>query len=207
MTGWDENFLQKAIDTCTNDSGMITDCPLFNVVDEGKATSCSLDKKLSERVFNMLLSENVEGPLSELPGGMEVDSGAQPLPSPFAPVPTLVYAPAEPTQPSAPSPPGPVFKEQVPDEAAQAPGHDSYTETTAPPALPAATMAPAGDKSYFSTELVTKGAVVSKILWEEDVTTVTEYCDTTTTVAPTATAGQQQRRSAHLQRHAHGRRF
>jgi hypothetical protein len=35
ISGWDPVFLQQAINTCTNMSGQITDCGLFNVTNDG----------------------------------------------------------------------------------------------------------------------------------------------------------------------------
>ncbi|KAG5928173.1 hypothetical protein E4U42_001179, partial [Claviceps africana] len=62
-TGWPTEFLQRAIDTCTNESGRIEDCPLFNVVDHDTATSCKWETKLPAA----LAHEDVTGPMSTLP--------------------------------------------------------------------------------------------------------------------------------------------
>lgn len=208
--GWDEAFLQKAVNTCTNPSGKIEDCPLFDVVDEAKATSCGLQLPLPQLLF----SENVKGPVAKLPGNVEVgggsgDKGSGHVPS-AAPVPTLPYAPGErPSNPAAPLP-GQIFKDKSsPPAAAPATSTSAVAyaaaatpvvqPTTPPPPPPATTPAPE-TKSYYSTQYITSGNVVSKILWEEQFVYVT-----TTVQAPAGAAGRRRRRAAHMHGHGHGK--
>jgi hypothetical protein len=40
MNGWDTDVLQKAVDQCTADSGVVTDCPLFTFWDNDVAKNC-----------------------------------------------------------------------------------------------------------------------------------------------------------------------
>ena len=58
--GWDKDFLQSAIDQCTNLSGMIQDCPLFDIATVQEMHSCTVPK--------VQVQEEVEGPLDKLPG-------------------------------------------------------------------------------------------------------------------------------------------
>ncbi|KAI6093158.1 hypothetical protein F4821DRAFT_76382 [Hypoxylon rubiginosum] len=76
MSGWDQDFLQEAIDTCTNESGDIRDCALF--VDQGplqddeKQTSCLFD------VPSALANENVlANNLQNLPGNIQIQTGPE----------------------------------------------------------------------------------------------------------------------------------
>lgn len=44
IMGWEsEDFLQKALDTCQNDSGRIEDCPLFDIQSDSDAAKCTFD--------------------------------------------------------------------------------------------------------------------------------------------------------------------
>lgn len=66
VNAWDFNVLQKAIDTCLNDSGVFTDCPLFNVIDAQTAAQCKKTPSTTEQVF---------GTLNALPGNNPVTRG------------------------------------------------------------------------------------------------------------------------------------
>lgn len=207
MMGWEENFLQQAVDTCTNPSGRIQDCPLFDVVSEAKATACGLKNSLPQALFG----EDVKGPMIKLPGGM---TGSEPAASSPAARPSLTYKPGE--KPSAPASPlpGQIFKASssapaVPTTTA-VPTPSNYgakanpenatptTPTTPPPPPPPASTPAPDTQSYYSTQYVTNGNVVSKILWQEQLVYVTQYVDAVETAAPGAA---RRRRGAHL----HGR--
>ncbi|KAL2207808.1 hypothetical protein CC79DRAFT_1273027 [Sarocladium strictum] len=241
ITGWKPEFLQSAVDTCTSETGRIEDCPLFNVVDESTAQSCSMDKGMK------IMSENVKGPMKSLPGDVPIiseqgpEKGDEPAPDPPKPTSqaSMTYAPGElPSDPAKPLP-GQVFKESglgeeepaaptsapAPEPSPKeeikiqaAPVAEVSTEppaaSEAPPAAepipeepPAPTPEPEVPEpeptvSYFKTEYVTNGAVVSKILWEEEFVTVTEQIDATTTVVSPAVPTDARRRR-HLLGHRH----
>lgn len=89
--------------------------------------------------------------------------------------------------------------------------------TSGPPAVPTTTPAPevvppTDTKSYWSTQYITNGNLVSKILWDEKLVYVTELevetivvtVTSTAVVTPTTPAPRRRRRGAHL--HSHGRR-
>ncbi|QPG96429.1 hypothetical protein C2857_004155 [Epichloe festucae Fl1] len=220
ITGWDPEFLQSAIDTCTNPSGRIQDCPLFDVVDEGKASSCKMKKSL----LQVLSGENVLGPMLKLPGGIKIggmsiggmagehgNGQKKPAPSSSAstsPAPALAYPPGE--KVAAPAFPllGQVFKESNKDSSAPPAAtptkplvHDHPLDvkpTTTPPPPPP--PAPLPSQSYFSTQYVTNDNVVTKILWEETFVTVLEDGDSPAATAPAV--GHKHRR--HVAHHAHG---
>lgn len=68
MMGWEESFLQSAVDTCTNLSGEIQDCPLFDIQDDSIGAQCQL--KLPE----VLANENDETS-NGLPVNVPIQSG------------------------------------------------------------------------------------------------------------------------------------
>ncbi|OAA71478.1 WSC domain-containing protein [Cordyceps fumosorosea ARSEF 2679] len=208
MMGWDRDFLQQAVQTCTNPSGRIEDCPLFNVVDQGTATSCKLQKSLPEKLAAEI--KDILGPMASLPGGLSIfgDHGKPSLPetgssapSSTASKPTLSYTPGDKPTNSASPLPGQVFK-QVDSESGSA---ATPAPTTAPapvPASAAVTGAPSAtpEPSFYSTQYITNGNTVSKILWQEEIVTVTETAEPTAT----KTVDAAQRRRSHL--HGHARR-
>ncbi|OAA80561.1 WSC domain-containing protein [Akanthomyces lecanii RCEF 1005] len=218
MMGWDKDFLQQAVDTCTNPSGRIEDCPLFNVVDQGTATSCKLEKSLPQQLSTEI--KNILGPMANLPGDLSVfgDGGDPSKPetggdSPSTAgtatsKPTLSYTPGAKASNSASPLPGQVFKQvDSESESSESTPTPTPTTTTATPSAPVAvaaavTEAPTTtpEPSYYSTQFVTNGNTVSKILWEEELVTVTE------TLEPTATktVDAAKRRRSHL--HGHARR-
>ncbi|KAM0078215.1 hypothetical protein ACKRZS_009740 [Fusarium odoratissimum] len=262
IMGWEEEFLQDAINTCTSETGRIEDCPLFDVVSEQKATSCEM--KLPKALAN----EDVKGPMKELPGGDGVPYGdgsdvEQPDPTDGAHAPTLTYSPGDRPENSASPLPGQVFKvssaygapapgpssktttKDVPSSVEQKPslstdevliptidagnvGAAALKESTIAEPLPASapTTTPAPElqpvtetKSYFSTQFVTNGNLVSKILWDEEVVyvtdlqeevvvvTVTSTAVVTPSAAPAAAPPRRRRRGAHLHGHGHGHRY
>ncbi|KAL1890148.1 hypothetical protein Sste5346_008441 [Sporothrix stenoceras] len=64
MTGWDVDFLQDAVNTCTNPSGEIEDCPLFTIQSLADAQACQIDIPAN------VASDNTAGPAASLPGGV-----------------------------------------------------------------------------------------------------------------------------------------
>ncbi|TQV95619.1 hypothetical protein V2A60_000804 [Cordyceps javanica] len=222
MMGWKRDFLQEAVNTCTNPSGRIQDCPLFNVVDEATATSCKLQKSLPETLATEI--KNFLGPMAQLPGDLSVfgdnDNPSKPETNSGAPVatpasvskPTLSYTPGEKATNSASPLPGQVFKQADSESlssAASAPA-PAPTVPSAPVAVAAAvteeapitTAAPTtpAAPSYYSTQYITNGNTVSMILWQAEVVTVTETAE----AIATETVDASRRRRSHL--HGHARR-
>ncbi|KAF5012454.1 hypothetical protein FDECE_1506 [Fusarium decemcellulare] len=244
IMGWEEEFLQDAINTCTSETGKIEDCPLFDVISESEATSCEME------LPKVLAKEDVLGPMIKLPGGTGSsygdgsDDGASQAPGSTAGVkPTLSYTPGDRPENSASPLPGQVFKETSAYEApapslalpssqttliqiAQSvPGVDGSVgaavadptiaeaptsiPTSAPATTPAPEPAPPTDtKSYWSTQYITNGNLVSKILWDEKIVYVTELAVETEVVTVTSMAvvtpeARRRRRGAHLHGHGH----
>jgi hypothetical protein len=69
MTGWDVDFLQDAVNTCTNPSGQITDCPLFNIQTEEEGAKCKF------KTPEALVEDNCAGPADGLCGNVPIQAG------------------------------------------------------------------------------------------------------------------------------------
>ncbi|KAI9715112.1 MAG: hypothetical protein M1828_001047 [Chrysothrix sp. TS-e1954] len=77
MEGWQLGVLQQAVTKCTSLSGMVGDCPVFELVSEEAMASCKFDPPAAAA------RENVAGPSLDLPGDNPVQVGpasAQPHP-------------------------------------------------------------------------------------------------------------------------------
>ena len=210
--GWEEDFLQEAVDTCTNESGRIQDCPLFNIIEESEARECEMKTPLQ------LLAEQVLEGLKILPGDVEItfdenstpakpssssspggllggifkESSTSATPTTTSEVAAAVAPPPPPTTTSSPPPPPP-------------------PTTTSPPPPPSPTPTIDPNVSYESTQYITNGDIVTKILWDEEIVWVTEMVDATTTKIiqggppPTSVPepAPKRRRDAHLHAHNH----
>ena len=70
MMGWQsEDFLQSAIDTCTNLSGEIEDCPLFDIQSDSDSAQCTFDMP------SVLKNDQAEGPREGLPVDIPIQYG------------------------------------------------------------------------------------------------------------------------------------
>ena len=74
LDGWNKDVLSRAVETCTAESGVIQDCPVFNdenrFVPDAVMNSCAAP--------NPLPSEDVIGPIPYLPGCVAVTEGPGP---------------------------------------------------------------------------------------------------------------------------------
>ena len=70
ITGWNPVTLQAAVDTCTNMSGRIEDCPIFNIQPRADSEQCFLSN-------GMAASEDLSGPFKTLPGNSPYTSGPE----------------------------------------------------------------------------------------------------------------------------------
>lgn len=66
VMGWDKNILQQAVDECTNLSGMVEDCPVFQLYPDSTAEGC----KIAPRI-----DEDIQGPMEKLLGCNAVQAG------------------------------------------------------------------------------------------------------------------------------------
>lgn len=181
--GWEEDFLQDAVDTCTNASGEISDCPLFTIQDSATYSDCNFT------VPTTLVKELVDGLLTTLPGDPTIAYGPAPanagvaVQSSGAIVPTLSYSSGKSVATSATYSLGDIFiaKAAASDVVSSSAAAAVTVPTAAVPAkeeAPATTSAPSiasavATQSIFSTEYQTSAGVVDEILWVEEVVTVT----------------------------------
>ncbi|KAJ3281810.1 hypothetical protein HK104_011265 [Borealophlyctis nickersoniae] len=77
LNGWHRPTLQKAIDTCTADSGVIEECKAFQLFTGDQMRTCKLERPLG-------LNEVVTGTIPKL-----IMGGAAAAPKPTAPKPTV----------------------------------------------------------------------------------------------------------------------
>ena len=83
IMGWEEDHLQRAVDTCTSDSGRVEDCPEFKLIPDTQAEGCSIAPKINEQTT---------GTLTQLPGCNPVQPGpnrASPVTSGCAAAPSI----------------------------------------------------------------------------------------------------------------------
>lgn len=69
IQGWDPDFLQQAVDTCTNPSGEVSDCPLFDLQDDEAQGRCQFS------VPYVVKAEDVYSHTSGIPGNVPIQSG------------------------------------------------------------------------------------------------------------------------------------
>jgi hypothetical protein len=213
--GWEESFLQNAVNTCTNPSGQIQDCALFDIQSSDKYSNCNITG-----IPSAIAKENVVGAMSTLPGNPAIvsggyasgataggsGSGSKPTSSAAAPVtsvapsssalPTLSYQAGSSVASGSQYVPGAVFAAKsggdLSSSTAKGAGVTIPTTSTSAAAITSAPAAsPSSVQTFFSTEYQTNGQVVSEILWVEDVVTVTAG-------APSSTPAARKR---HLHKH------
>ncbi|KAK0703208.1 hypothetical protein B0T26DRAFT_815318 [Lasiosphaeria miniovina] len=211
MNGWNPDFLQKAVETCTNASGKIQDCPIFDIQSLEDQQKCSL------KVPNALVSEKIVGLVgNSLPEDVaiqyEPDSAMvknPALPTTTQELPLVGYSEGAQATGTAYQP-GQIFK-QSSSAAVPSPSVSlskvtaALAQATTPPTPTEATAPAAVDGSKYEvvkTDYITVSDVVSMIIVKEAI----DYVTITTTTA-TATGLAKARREVymhgHLGRHRH----
>ena len=191
--GWDEKFLQDASNQCTNPSGQIEDCPLFNIQTMDEFSSCNITES---NIPAPLAKEVAVGGATTLPGNPPIVSTGHAAgatagasgsdSSPSSPVssasaaskPTLSYQPGSSMASDGQYAPGAVFAAKSDGVSSQGDSVGVTIATTSTTSTAVVTPAPAmqsslSTQSYFSTEYQTKGQEVLEVLWVEEVATVT----------------------------------
>jgi hypothetical protein len=195
MMGWDPVFLQDAVNQCTNLSGQISDCPLFDIQSADAYSNCNFT------VPSAIANDDVVGPMSTLPGNVPIVSGPAPAngataggtqtAAPPAPVsgsqvlPTLSYSAGSSLASTDTYIPGGIFAVSLSQSQTQTP-----TITTPPPA-----PTTSNTESFFSTQYLTSGQTLIEVLLVEEVVTVTA-AETSTAYVPG--------RKRHVHRHLKG---
>lgn len=208
--GWEESFLQDAVDTCTNASGEIEDCALFTIQDSSDYSNCNFT------VPAALADENVVGAMSTMPGNPAIQYGPAyatkgatagsgsitTTATSVASQATLSYAAGLSLSGSESVALGGIFV--VSTGASFTPSTSSSVATTTTEAVLSAaaviTSAPVAtaaadddDEEFFTTMYSTSGQVVYEVIWAKTDVTVTE------TESATATGGAAKR---HVHKHA-----
>ncbi|KAF2140371.1 uncharacterized protein K452DRAFT_230488 [Aplosporella prunicola CBS 121167] len=184
ITGWDHDFLQNAVNTCTSSTGLIEDCPLFNIQTEAECEECKFE------VPDSLKDEDCAGPAPSICGNPAIQSGparatagsggssggsTTAKPSSTKPlVPTLSYSTGRETFASDKYGGG-VTVERVKGGA----DGPTLALTTAAPTAGAAD----GDAEIVSTTIYTSGGVVYDMAIAEVDVTVTATAEVTETAA------------------------
>ncbi|KAI9729485.1 MAG: hypothetical protein M1818_008507 [Claussenomyces sp. TS43310] len=215
MMGWDEDVLDKAVQSCTDSGGDVYDCPVFTFQDSDAYSNCNITTPSN------IANDDVYGPASTLPGNILIQSGpaqatpgsAQPDSEPSSPsasstVPVLSYAPG--TSVSGSSVTGGPFDilvetsgTQAVQEAPASPtSFSSETSASTSSAIAvitsAAVLSDAGllpNQNIFSTLWTTSGREVLEYILIEETVEVPEATTTTAVV-------EAVHKRSHLHRHA-----
>jgi hypothetical protein len=213
MNGWNIDTLQSAVDTCTNESGRVEDCPIFtpSLQTEAQQGKCDIQKMPAA-----LRNDDCAGPAKGLCGNVPVQYGpayaapleggsedaptAAPIISSSAiPVPTQSYAPAHSKGAGGIS----VFNVATNAVAAAA----SAISSAIAPAAPVVTPAPAKQAvddakngKIVSTTTYTSEGIEYVVAIEEVMVVVTVTED-----APVKRSERMRHAKAHQRRHAERR--
>lgn len=224
MMGWNGDFLQEAVDTCTNLSGQIEDCPLFTIQDSSVYGNCNIT------LPSVLAKENVVGAITTMPGnpaiayGPAYASGAaagksattpatSAAPVTTQPAMTLSYSAGASLASTDTYVPGAIFALSsgasfTQDTTTSSAITTSTSISSAPAVTEAAVFAEqassAETMSYFSTAYNTISSnQVEEVLWVEEVVTVTQ--ESTSTVVVGGESKKIRKRHGHGV-HGHARR-
>ncbi|KAI9682422.1 MAG: hypothetical protein M1829_000214 [Trizodia sp. TS-e1964] len=209
IAAWEDNFLQKAVDTCTNPSGKVEDCPLFNLQSESQQGTCKFN------LPDAISKEDTKGPRNGLPGsgpgeGNVVSSFVAAASSSIAPATDARFLKAAVSAESSPPPPM-SLQPTTSSTLSTLTSVSLASIQTATTLIPSTLSAPPTSSAPTSTEPAsthppiistiysTKGNEVWEIFVEEQTVTVTMSM----TATQTSTVSPQKRALHHLQRHAH----
>lgn len=196
--GWDETefTLQQAVDTCTDLSGEIEACPLFTVISEAEQKECSM------KLPTAIAKEDVSGPVASIPGDVTIAWGPEPAGSeqsgdatttPVTTMATLSYSAGSTATNNGSVVPGNIFQITPTTTISE------YVTPTISAGESMVTLA----TSTFTYTGASGDVTISEIVYEQQITWVTQYTTTTMTVEPTAAAARRDMH-AHQHRHAHG---
>lgn len=220
--GWkSSDFLQQAIDECTNQSGQISDCPLFTLQSDKDAAKCTFDMPKE------LKNDDATGPCEGLPVGVPVQYGPEmatkyavpgrdsastsvapkpPAPSTYSERPVAPYTSAAASLVStalggivlgaAPGTDAPVAASQPTNmRAAHAVNSDSSSSPSpaapSPATTPPPVAQPASNNKIIATSYITQGSEVIEVVIEQELVTTT------------ATQVNQVYNKRHLHQHLH----
>lgn len=223
MEAWPTGFLQQAVDTCTNPSGQVQDCPLFNLQDDSIAAQCTFPEP------SALAADNPAGPRQGLVGNIPIQAGPGPA-SPLVPnvllqptntaaslsylsalatstaqtiVPTVQYSLAASTATDANGGGIVVAAGAVGTKTISAMNDSAFGHNVVPTSMSTSTItdrpiiaSPAVTPSFVSTKWITSGLQEWEIFVEETLVTVTA-----TTMETVGGNRRKQRRHGHAGSH------
>lgn len=211
ISGWGGDYLQSAVNTCTNLSGKIEDCPLFTIQDSSVYSTCEFTMPAA------IVNEDVTGPMAAIPGNVAIQAGpglatvgatnigaAPTTVGPAVSVPSLAPSAGSTIGSSGTVVPGGVFVASVSEASTPEAVYVAAAEPTssAEPTVAAATITPAptatlkDNQKAYATSFTTIGRDVLEIVMVEEVVTVEEQVTITTTVL-----AQQKMKKRHLHKH------
>ncbi|KAL1959412.1 hypothetical protein VTO42DRAFT_2215 [Malbranchea cinnamomea] len=208
IEGWEDGVLERAVEQCTDDSGLVEKCPVFELQSQEKQNQCTMDMP------SFLAKERFDFSENGLPGGVPVIRGpgyakdASPDDedqSTSRPLPTVPYTPAtsvssvrapDPTPPAqaAPEPAPAEFYSSSPSPSAKELEDVINVNMPAPEPTPAPSTLPELVEGIIGTTTYTEGNTVYEIVIYQDVVT------TTVEIPADATPAVDKRK-----RHGHGR--
>lgn len=230
MAAWDGDTLERAVKQCTNPSGKVEDCPIFDLQSQSEAQTCKISMPTE------LKDENYQGPREGLPGKVGIQAGpayalkkssgdssnqsggasSQSSSVASSSVPTLSYSSAAPASSIGGSYGGAVgglFAEVVstsssttssspsPPSSAPPPSTTPSSSSTSPAAVaPTTTSPPSLQAAGQLSTISTTYLTKGQLAYE--IVVVEE--DVTVTATSTVAAGKH-RRHLHRHQHHHGR--
>lgn len=209
IMGWDETdfTLQEAVNTCTNESGQISDCPLFTIISDQEQSECKFEMP------DTLFKENVVGPVTSLPGDVKLSWGpgpanaggssdASPTTSVSVTLSTLGYSAGSTASVSGSVVPGNIFKAAT--TATDIGGEGGLRGAVAATSTVTAPSGLVTEATSTYTYTKSGAVVISEIVYEQVVTYVTELTTTTVTTEPTPAARARRDAHVHQHRNVHG---
>ncbi|KAI1178417.1 hypothetical protein F4777DRAFT_575953 [Nemania sp. FL0916] len=172
MTGWDSSFLQEAIDTCTNESGELSDCGTFT--SNGPLLSQPEQQQCKFKTPAVLAAENdVANIMKQLPGGIQIQDGPESATPPSGPVDQLTSLVG-----------GILSSTSVPTTTTTSSTSSSSSSTP----TPAATISSGGAFIENLTSSTSVAPSTVELAVESVPTTTTSTTPTTTSILPATTS-------------------
>lgn len=202
--GWEDDVLERAVKECRSETGMVEDCPVFELQSLEKQHQCAMDlpSLFAEERFDVC-EDGLPGdvPILRGPGyAKDKDEDDEEDKTLSLALPTVPYTPAPSLPPSpkppAPTPPAPKPSSNKGGEFYPAPSSklEDVQEHVPKPSITAPPSSPLPTEGIIGTTTYTKDNTVYVVAIYQDVVTKTVEVDPTP--AP----------NAHRRRHGHGRR-
>lgn len=160
IEGWEDDVLQEAIDTCTNDSGLVEDCKVFELQNLDKQLKCTME------LPDILANDRFELSGDGLPGDVKISKGPAYV-VPDDKEPPSYDEPSEPQKPEKPSGPPPLAFPALSSSSASSKTSSKEPAYTPPPA-----------ETPYTTTTYTSGNAVYEVAIMKETVTATLDADT-----------------------------